>query len=277
MLFPPFWAKGIHGDFRAWRWSLNSLAEAQALADAAARKLAERFEAGGFLDRKGEYYPDRPFREQILRGFKDQSGQVSAVITRNSYGCEVLNTARVMFVDIDLPAAKKPGLLRSLFGGTVAKKPENHQAEAIQRVEMWTRNNPDWGWRIYRTRLGLRLMATQGFVEPDAPATKQIFESLGTDPLYQRLCLSQKCFRARLTPKPWRCGLRRKPDRWPWPDAEAEARFEKWNKEYQRCSELWATCQFLRSIGNPSVHPEIGPAIELHDSATRAASSLELA
>jgi len=28
---------------------------------------------------------------------------VAAAITRNSYGCLVLNTARVMFVDVDLP------------------------------------------------------------------------------------------------------------------------------------------------------------------------------
>ena len=52
---------------------------------------------------RGGYYPNRPFREQIIRELKDAAGQTSAVITRNAYGCLVLNTARMMFVDIDLP------------------------------------------------------------------------------------------------------------------------------------------------------------------------------
>jgi hypothetical protein len=102
MNFPPFWAKGVSGDFACWRWSHHSLAEAQALAVQAAQKLAERFRAGDTL-RRGYGYADRPFREPMLREIKNDAGKVAAVVTRNSYGCLVLNTARVMFVDVDLP------------------------------------------------------------------------------------------------------------------------------------------------------------------------------
>ena len=45
MNFPPFWARGASGDFFCWRWSFNSVAEAQSLADQAARQLADRFSA----------------------------------------------------------------------------------------------------------------------------------------------------------------------------------------------------------------------------------------
>lgn len=109
MNFPKYWAKGECGDFQAWHWSSDSLAEAQALANQAAQRLAERFRSGRFPTKHGGYYPDRPFREPVLQQIKNAADQVSAVITRNSYGCQVLNTACVMFVDVDLPEPKPRG------------------------------------------------------------------------------------------------------------------------------------------------------------------------
>jgi hypothetical protein len=53
------------------------------------------------------YYPNRPGRELVLEEIKNAAGELLAVVTRNSYGCRVLNTARVMFVDVDL-AARRP-------------------------------------------------------------------------------------------------------------------------------------------------------------------------
>jgi hypothetical protein len=278
MNFPQFWARGTSGDFLVWRWSVKSMAEAQSLADEAARQLAARFRAGNFPPKHGGYYPDRPFREQILREIKNGSGETTAVITRNSYGCLVLNTARVMFVDIDLPEPKQPGgFLKRLFGKPAIAPPTNPQNEALMRIENWTRNNSEWGWRIYRTRSGFRLLATQGLVDANSDTANNVFEALGADPLYRKLCNSQKCFRARLTPKPWRCGLRSKPERWPWLDAKREERFKKWDKQYLSCAADWATCEFVRQIGNPVIHPEVQIILQLHDEPTRAESKLQLA
>src|SRR4051812_44578624 len=106
MNFPPFWARGERGNFLCWRWSSTSLEEAQKLADEAAQKMLERFRATGGSWQKGGYYPDRPFREQVLQQMKTSAGDIAAVVTRNSYGCLVLNTSRIMFVDVDLPEAK---------------------------------------------------------------------------------------------------------------------------------------------------------------------------
>ena len=66
MNFAKFWARGKSGDFFAWRWSFQSLAEAQSLAEQAAQQLAERFRAGDYPPKHGGYYPDRPLREQLL-------------------------------------------------------------------------------------------------------------------------------------------------------------------------------------------------------------------
>ncbi len=277
MNFPQFWARGRSGDFFAWRWSSQSLADAQNLANQAAQQLADRFRPGDFPPRRGGYYPDRPFREPVLQQIKNPAGELAAVITRNAYGCQVLNTAKVMFVDIDLPEPKRPGLFQRLFGRTDAPAPSSSQAAALDRIERWTRQHPDWGWRIYQTRAGLRLLATQGLMAPDSAETAAVFEALDADPLYRALCRTQKCFRARLTPKPWRCGVRRKPERWPWLDEKGETRFQKWESHYQSMSFNWATCALLRQIGQATVHPEVRPIIRLHDAATRVGGNLQLA
>src|SRR5262249_42566958 len=228
MNFPPFWARAKQGDYICWRWSFKSMAEAESLAFQAVEQLKARIKSGDSPpSTHGGYYPNRPFREQIMREIKSATGDTIAVITRNSYGCLVLNTARVMFVDIDLPEPKKSGgLFKKLFGKPEPPPTNTPQSAAMLRIENWTRDNYDWGWHAYRTRSGLRLLATQGLVDPDSTLADRVFEDLQADPLYRKLCTSQKCFRARLTPKPWRCGLRRKPERWPWLDPRDERSFQ---------------------------------------------------
>jgi hypothetical protein len=276
MNFPPFWARGASGDFFCWRWSSNSAAEAQVLANEAAQQLAERFAHGEKPQKHGGYYPNRPVREPVLQEIKNDAGELAAVITRNSYGCLVLNTARVMFVDVDLPEPKPAGLFKKLFGKSDAA-PVVTQDGAIAKIESWTRNNPDWGWHIYRTRAGLRLLATHALFDPEATASDGVFDALGADPLYRQLCKTQKCFRARLTPKPWRCGLKRKPERWPFLDTRAEKSYEKWDAQYQSMSFNWATCELVKKIGNDTVHPAVQPILKLHDDMTKVESKLKLA
>lgn len=277
MNFPPFWARGDRDGFFAWRWSSESLADAQMLANQAAEQLADRLRAGDRPPARGGYYPNRPFREQVLQEIKGAAGETSAVVTRNSYGCLVLNTTRVMFVDIDLPEPERPGLFQRFFGKSKFTPAGDSLNAALDKIENWTRQHPEWGWRIYRTRAGLRLLATQGLIEADSDVAGEVFETLGADPLYRKLCQTQKCFRARLTPKPWRCGIRSKPDRWPWLDVKREKRFQKWEAHYQSYIFNWATCELLRQIGNPATHPEIEVIVKLHDQTTRVESKSPLA
>ncbi len=278
MNFPQFWARGRSGEFFTWRWSFQSLAEAQALAEEAAQQLADRFRMGLLPPRHGGYYPNRPFREQILQEIKNGAGEVSAVITLNSYGCQVLNTKHVMFVDIDLPEPKRSGgFFQRLFGNAEVVPSATAESESMAKIESWSRSNSAWGWRVYRTRSGLRLLATQGLFDADSDSARAAFEALGADPLYRKLCQTQKCFRARLTPKPWRCGMTAKPDRWPWLEPKHEKRFQKWETAYRQKAANFATCEFVRHVGNPQVHPEVQPIIKLHDSFTRADPRLPLA
>jgi len=277
MKFPSFWARGESGNFSCWRWSFKSVEEAQSLAIAAAQQLADRFRTGDFLPKHSGYYPDRPFREPVLREIKNAADETSAILSRNSYGCQVLNTARVMFVDVDFPEPKPAGLFQRIFGKSSVDAAAVTVDSVIEKAKQWAQANPGWGWRIYRTRAGMRLLATHDLMEPNSPATDAVFDALGSDPLYRRLCRAQKYFRARLTPKPWRCGIRHKPPRWPWSDAKVEKMFQKWDAQYQSFSAGWATCEYISSVGVSDVHPEIAAVLRIHDENTRAVSKLKLA
>jgi len=279
MNFPQFWAKGGHDHFTCWPWSNHSVAEARTLANEAARKLAERFASKGGLSNDRYGYANRPMREPVLREFKDATGNMIAAITRNSHGCLVLNTARAMFVDVDLPEPKSSsgGLFGKLFGKKTTTLPNDAQTRALAQAETWAQKNPGWGWRVYRTRAGLRLLATHGLFDPDAASTETAFEALTADPLYRRLCQSQKCFRARLSPKPWRCDVEKPPSRWPWMNAKAEAQFQRWEKKYISACNEFATCDLVATYGNTQIHSDIQAIIRVHDEATRVESKLALA
>jgi len=71
-------------------------------------------------------------------------------------------------------------------------------------------NKPEWGVRIYKTAAGYRGIVTHALFDPTDPETLRLMEQFACDPQYVRLCKRQESFRARITPKGWRCGL--------WPD-----------------------------------------------------------
>ena len=287
MRFPRFWAKGTAEartdagrtlTVACWRASDLSRDDALAAAVDAARRVA-RWIADGRP--RGPRYPygDLPLREEVLREI-GPTGAGTAVITRNGYGCHVLNVARVMFVDVDLPrAAPGAGLvrgLRRLFGRSedASSPPET---AAVSRIGGWLAERPEWSMRVYRTRAGLRLMATHALFDPTAASTLEAMHALGCDPLYVRLCRSQRSFRARLTPKPWRCAVRAAPVRFPFETFEAERAFGEWQAEYEGRHRRYATCALAATLGSGEVHPEVREIVAVHDEETRAASGLPLA
>ena len=279
MHFPRHWAKAHHemptpkGPARVdcWRWSDISIEDARERAVEAARKVAEAFVRDGRPpDRYG--YGDRPLREPVLRQIQDESGDVVAAITRNAHGCEVLNTTRAMFVDVDFPETSS--IWRRVL---LLFKDGRAATPGIDRVHAWVASHPEWGFRVYRTAAGLRLLATHRPIALTSPEAEVAFDALGTDPLYRRLCKLQESYRARLTPKPWRCHV--DPPKWTWPFAGAndEREFERWQSVYRQAAKDHATCQFLETVGSATVHPEIAPIVRLHDQATGVGSNSKLA
>jgi hypothetical protein len=130
---------------------------------------------------------------------------------------------------------------------------------------------------VYRTAAGYRVLETDAERYPDSTETTQLMEATGTDTSFINLCRAQRSFRARLTPKPWRCRLPLPPGMYPREVPDLQDRFAMWLTEYERNCSGHATCQFLEWIGDEYVHDRIAPVLELHDRVTRANEALPLA
>jgi hypothetical protein len=265
--FARYWAKGVAGPFSCWKFSNVSQEEARNLANTRVAQIAENYKQSGILP-NNYLYSDKRLREPVIEELHN------SVISRNSYGCLVLNTADIMFIDIDFPEEKKSIPAQWPF---ISEKPKDVQVEIITRIDAWSAKNPQWGWRVYRTFAGFRLLATNGLFVPDSLETEAVFEALGSDPLYRVLCKVQKCFRARLTPKPWRCDMQAPNVRWPWASDEDSRNFSDWQNVYEQKIKNYSTCQLVKTIGNPLVHHSVQPIIDLHDKLSCIHTDLPLA
>ncbi len=287
MKIPKFWSRataetttprGAPVRFSCWRSSDTSEAVAHQAALAAARRILDASLRGKRLDRYE--YGCMPLREEILNQVEGPDGRPLAVLTRNGYGSIVLNTERVMFVNIDFPDSAGDGgksLFKGLFGRKQKSQEEEKQDRARAAVDQFIAANPAWGMRLYRTFAGLRAIVTHDVFDPQSTAALDVLKQLGSDPLYIKLCKAQECFRARLTPKPWRCGCKPNPLRHPITDAKLLAWYERWKEDYDARQAPFATCRFLEPLGNPFVHPEAERIVELHDFTTHAGDDLPLA
>jgi hypothetical protein len=141
MLIPRFWSRaesqattpdGRPVQIRVWRGSRSSVGEAQALANEAVIRIADRIQRGqGFPERYA--YGDRPLREEVVReipgpGFSTDTPD--AALTRNTYGALVLNAARAFFIDVDVPAAE-PGGSSSSFSSSSSSSAAQNPLDAV--------------------------------------------------------------------------------------------------------------------------------------------------
>jgi hypothetical protein len=302
---------------RRFGWSDVSLADAQQMADARAAEALRRVLAGEILTRREPKVPYNgaagvPIREQIVSRHGD------VVITRNSYGARCLNSPNALFADIDF-AQPPPFLLRCLtflvlaglsawagwitsswclglvlgfvslvaawlvaallYGAFRALK-GGDEAVARARIDRFAADHPDWGVRLYRTPAGLRLLVTHRPFDPNDPAVREFFAAVGADPVYVRMCLNQQCFRARVSPKPWRVGIGKhmkpRPGVWPVRPERLPDR-QEWIAAYEAASAGFAACEFIDTVGSGVIHPGLAAVIKLHDDLSRATSGLPIA
>lgn len=257
-------------------WSNESLEDARELARRIVGRLAGRL-VSPESERRQYLYGERPLPEPVLREFRDGGDAPRAVVTRNAYGALVLNTHELMFVDIDrddAPAADLVSGILSLFGKATPGPAGADAALAdIQRV---TERN-GLAARVYKTAAGYRAIVTNARFDASAAHSEGLLQQFGADRLYVRLCRMQECFRARLTPKPWRCGLRVPPTSFPFDTLQEESRFRAWDAAYASATARYATCRYITTFGGARVDPGFEDLIAHHDQETKAASALPLA
>lgn len=276
-------------------WSDESIDDARNRAQERARRLAQRI-ASDPSARKQYDYDDAPVPEAVVRDFRPEG--LAAVVTRNSYGSLVLNADNLLFADVDQEEQEKEdgtgsdpagaeGLeailsgLFSMFGGKQENPLERPKVTGrplsmFDKIERLVEAH-GFAARVYRTAAGHRVMVTDRQMPAGGDEIETILNEFGSDPLYLRLCRTQQSFRARLTPKPWRCGVRKPPVKFPFEGPGEQAAIRQWQAEYDRRIADYATCRLVRTFGGDRVHPSLQTLVDYHDRETKATSDLPLA
>lgn len=182
------------------------------------------------------------------------------IITRNRYGAQVLNSTSHVFIDIDQP---RYGFLDLFRSRSLEKRKERILKQVEARAQEAALQNATL--RAYETHKGIRLLLQGLSLDPRTPACRQLLRSFHADGLYTDLCRKQGCYRARLTPKPYRMHSPTIRLTYPRPP-ELEVQYQHWLPEYEGRSEAFATCRHRFTWGS---HP-IDAVVELHDALTRA-------
>jgi hypothetical protein len=97
------------------------------------------------------------------------------VITRNSYGCIVLNAARMFIADVDRPPTRagepRAGILQSFFArnrkpAETKRRKDLHASSVLQKVVEVISGEPAGLAFVYETAGGLRVILAHRKIDP---------------------------------------------------------------------------------------------------------------
>jgi hypothetical protein len=200
-------------------------------------------------------------REEIIEELDPRN-----VVTRNRYGALVLNAERTLIIDIDEARYEFMDKLKGHIGGEWKKK------KILEMIEQKAPGYRGLVFRVYETTNGFRVVVTGRDFDARAPEVANIMKDFNADALYAALCKKQNCFRARLTPKPYR--IKCKGHKVVYPrDAAQEAALQAWVKDYDYLAQNFGVCKFIKAIGGEGRNA----VVDYHDRATRAHESARLA
>jgi hypothetical protein len=151
---------------------------------------------------------------------------------------------------------------------------------AIDRAKEWCAAHPAWRVAIYETPAGARLLPVHDTFDAGDEKTFEFMDFVRADPLYQRMCRIQKCFRARVSPKPWRIGVEKHfkaGGTWPVRDPEKLQRRADWIAKYERLAGSYASCRTVDTVGEGRSDSRIEAIRSLHDDLCQANSRGDLA
>ncbi len=166
------------------------------------------------------------------------------IITRNRYGALVLNCKNLMFIDVDDYAPQ-------LNFFNLFKKKKSKKEIILERIEktILTLNDLNLDFRIYETFNGYRIIVTGKSFEPRTAESKTLMNKFYADPLYKTLCEKQNCYRARLTPKPYRMKIKAHKVIFPERNDSQQADHNNWVQYYESESSQFSSCYFIKSYG----------------------------
>lgn len=296
-------------------WSNESPEDAQEMANQRAQEVMNAKISGKDvrrIDHKVAYNGAEglPIREEVISRIGEQ------VITRNSYGALCLNSPDVLFADMDFEnfrtsIALKPlsitsllvavvlGIIsgelvvtfalfigifiilysvKSYLNGVKLKKNGGIEQVLLNHIESFSHKHRTHLMRIYRTPFGMRVLFMNKTFDPQSDEVSRIFSELNADPIYSSMCRRQNCFRARISPKPWRMKMERlkKTGVWPLSEERLNER-KKWVDSYEQKAKSFASCKYLKEMGSGSKDKTCEVVRKIHDEYSRAGSVLDLA
>ncbi len=122
--------------------------------------------------------------EQILQCMDEQN-----IITRNRYGVQVLNTSSLCILDVDSFLRPRKQRLLVLFDGGMSA-----ESCLLAAARSLVARDERLGLRVYRTARGWWIIVGGRSFAPDDGSSVPLQSALQVDPLYARLCISQKCW-----------------------------------------------------------------------------------
>lgn len=274
MNIPKFWIRELRSLGNGTRVHLRGVSDSSM--DEAREKLEERARLWEQLlsQPKVSEAGIENFRRDLRRLDGNDEGSYSAgilepieqqldaenIVTRNRYGSLVLNTTRLCFADVDhFPPRGLKQRLAALFHGI------RDEQRLLDTLRDMSRQDESFGARLYRTAHGWRIILRK--VELGSEQQRRLFAALNVDPLYTKLCDSQQCWRARLSPKPFHLGLPRFPkleDSLGAPEAMGD-----WVTRYEERSAHLAVCRLIDTVGRSIADP----VLDYHDRSTQALKS----
>jgi len=252
------------------------------------------------------YVSAAPVLEPVIERFGDHNAPYAA-ITRNRYGALVLNAANVFFADVDLDIGftvpqeteynsghpEKAGFFQRLFGGKhksddsdtdrqnlldqYEKKKAVEQKKALGVFAEFHAQFPSLSFRVYETAAGYRVMVTSQTVDVLSEDSEKYLSALASDKLYRQLCKQQQCYRARLSPKPWRLPGIISTVFYPDGQHELSSKLTGWLKQYDEASKAFSVCKLAESYGDGTIADEVANVLEIHDQYVLNASASRLA
>lgn len=240
---------GAEQEITCYGGSNRSTDDARLKAKEKAEKIQRKIEGEKHLF--DEY--EAEIREEILQIIDDHSA-----ITRNRYGAQVLNAENLMILDIDKPKAAFADIFKKKDVGQDKLK----IFDTVRKLAA-TSKYKDYGYRIYETYQGARVIVLGKSFDPRDRETKRMMDEFNCDPLYTRLCIKQGCYRARLTPKPYRMNMRAYKVKFPRNGNDYE--FQQWLTNYESESRNFSVCQLIEQIGTSQ---SLNDMIRLHDDIT---------
>jgi len=197
---------------------------------------------------------DRESYEAVIKEFVHREISSKSIITVTRYGALVLNTEELTFLDLDDYAFSFWDLFKPI---RKLPKKERIVAKFKENLKKFPALGEDF--RIYETAKGIRIMG-KFYFDPKTPGFEKKLRLFNVDWLYLMLTEKQNCYRARLTPKPYRMPHKTIKIKSPL-DCETDE-YRSWAQSYEQAAKQFSVVRLVETIGSDF---SSDPIVKMHD------------